>query len=344
MQIGLALDRRMGEAARRLLLSEGLLDTSKRIVCQGEELILPIKPGLEEKLPHSLRDRGRLVRRPFESLGRRPSNIAEALSGILSEGEIRRLGRSYDMVGRILVIAIPEELYPKRRQIGAALLEWLRVDTVACKVSAVSGEYRVRSLEVIAGSSSLETLHRENGLRFRLDLSKVFFNPRLASERWRVALLARDDQQVLDMFAGVGPFSISIARASTLPGRRIVAIDKNREAVRYLGHNVGLNKAWAVRPILADSGLLVAAFAKRGVLFDRVIMNLPWLAHMFVETAASVLREHGYLHYYRLLPKGEESRVIPEELGSGFDVEQIRCVEDYSPSSSIFVADAVRLR
>ncbi len=331
-----------GERTREALAYLGILDGSKRVARIGEKLIFPItetprdlttRPGLEE---------ARLVRHGFEERERTPSSLAEVLREFLSEDEVAAFGTSYDLVGEVAVVEIPEELLDRRTEIGEALLGWLPARTIAMKSSPTAGRKRLRGLDVIAGEPSLETTHRENGLKFRLDLSKVFFNPRLSGERARVASRCRASGMVIDMFAGVGSFSITIHRAMSHGEGRVFAIDLNQDAHRYLILNTRLNRAWGVEGLLGDSRLLAPKISSRHGPADSVVMNLPGSSHEFLPAAVSSVKEGGMIHYYRLADKDNHEGAIRRELSEvgDFRVELIREVESYSPSRSIYVADA----
>lgn len=339
---GLKVSTGQGERAKELLVSLGLLDGSKKIIrCDGD-LVFPLRlPGKGRLSRVGLP--GELVRCDFEPRPSRPRSLQEALGRILSKDDISTMGRSYDIIGRVLVMALPTPLLARRHEIGNALLSWAPVETVALKTSAVSGDERLRGLEVLAGRPTLETIHSENGLQFKLDLGKVFFNPRLSAERMRVARLAKDDRLILDMFAGVGPFSIAMAKASRRDSANIFALDKNEHAVRYLLDNIRLNRAWKVVARHGDSGVEAPKIAKQAGKFDRIVMNLPGSSLEFLPSAAASLKAGGRLHYYRLAPRSTAGCQIENELGARgqFRVENIREVESYSPSKSIFVADAV---
>ena len=340
---GLKVGTQYGEEAKDLLISLDLLDGSKKIAKCNEKLIFPFKMGGAEVLSRRLDPGFELVVHRFESRETRPKSIRTALSHILSEDQIVELGSSYDIVGHVLIIELVQALMEKKREIGEALLSWLPVDTVALKTFPTSGVKRVKGFEVIAGSPSLETTHKENGLQFRLDLTKVFFNPRLGAERHRVAGLCRNSAIVIDMFAGVGPFSITISRMSGLEGAKIYAIDSNEDAIGYLLHNVRLNRAWKVTGILGDSCMETPRIARKVGKADDVIMNLPGSSNLFLPAAAASLKIGGMIHYYRLAPKVKARKQIEDELGSAgsFKIKVHREVESYSPSKSIFVTDAV---
>jgi len=339
---GLKVRTRDGENAKRFLLSLSLFDGDKRVSRAGDYLIFPIRTDAEWDLLDFDLPGSELVFHDFKELNRRPRDMGEALSGLVGEEELSLIGSSYDIIGRILVLELPDEISCMAGKIGNRLLEWLPVDTVAQKTTPTAGEQRVRGLRVIAGSTSLETIHRENGLVFKLDISKVFFNPRLAGERARSARLHSGSRLVIDMFAGVGSFSITIDKLGVMEDSIVIAIDNNRHAYQYLEENVRLNRSWRVRPTLGDSlGEVPRAASKLGKA-DAIIMNLPKDSIKFLPPAVNALKENGIIHYYRLLPHDGARKIAEEELAAHgmFRIEDFRKAEAYSPSKSIFVADA----
>ena len=171
----------------------------------------------------------------------------------------------------------------------------------------------------MAGDPSTETTHLEYGIKFLVDPAKVYFNPRLANERSRIASLVRQGEVVVDMFAGVGPFSIMIARHA-LPSP-VVAVDLNPDAVEYLKRNIELNKANRVVPYEGDA---------RQVVFDvpcadRIIMNLPHSAIDFFHDALTRLKLQGTIHFYHICERDEAGQVVKDLVdrgqGDGRDAE-----------------------
>jgi tRNA (guanine37-N1)-methyltransferase len=154
-------------------------------------------------------------------------------------------------------------------------------------------------------------VHREHDCRFKLDLEKVYFNPRLGGERARVAVqVARSGkpEEIIDMFAGVGPFAIQIAKRA--PPSHVTAIDLNPEAIRYLTENIRLNRVQNVTPVEGDIRAVYHRFPETA---DRLIMNLPKSAHLFLREALSMLKpDGGIIHFYDLESaypeEGEEKR------------------------------------
>ncbi|MEM2866728.1 MAG: class I SAM-dependent methyltransferase family protein [Candidatus Hadarchaeales archaeon] len=227
--------------------------------------------------------------------------LRRELEGILTEEELAKL-RAFDLVGDIGVLRLPPELLPKKREIGEALLRVHRhLRTVLLQVSPVKGEFRTRRLEVVAGEPRTETLHRESGCMFKVDLDKVYFSPRLAYERMRIAKQVREGEEVTNLFAGVGCYSIVIARHSG--ASRVYSVDKNPEAFRLMCENIRLNRVGErVIPFLGDAREVVSSQLRRRA--DRVLMPLPEAARQFVGTALEALKEEGgIVHFYDV---GEE--------------------------------------
>lgn len=224
-----------------------------------------------------------------------PRNLRDALMGQLSDEELRGF-RAFDIIGHIAVVKLPNELLPKRYLIGQALMQVHRnVRTVLNQITPVRGEFRTRELEVIAGEPCTETVHRESGCVFKADLAQVYFSPRLAHERLRIASQVKPGEVVTNMFAGVGCYSIIIAKRSK--AAKIYSIDKNPVAVHYLRENIRINKVGdRVVPILGDAREVVPQLAGRA---DRVLMPLPELAREFFDVALKALkRDGGVIHFY----------------------------------------------
>jgi len=237
-------------------------------------------------------------------------NLREALKGELANDELNQL-RAFDIVGDIAVVKLPEKLLPKKDLIGQALMRVHRhVRTVLCQVGPVSGEFRTRELEVIAGEPRTETTYRESGCTFKVDLAQVYFSPRLSHERLRIASLVGPGEIVTNLFAGVGSYSVVIAKHSR--AAKIYSIDKNPVAFEYMRENIRINKVGdRVLPILGDAREVIAhQLAGRA---DRVLMPLPELGREFFEVALQALKPvGGIIHFYDF---GEE----PNRFSPSFD-------------------------
>jgi len=167
----------------------------------------------------------------------------------------------------------------------------------------VSGVYRLRTFEVIRGEARTQTVHREYGCVFHVDLAKAYFSPRLSFEHARIASLVKEGETVVDMFAGVGSFSVLIAKKHE--DVNVYAIDMNPDAYELLKKNLIVNRVIdKVTPILGDARHVVNE--RLAGVADRVIMNLPERAVEYVDVACKALEpEGGMIHYYQFVNKPE---------------------------------------
>ncbi len=205
---------------------------------------------------------------------------------------------AYDLIGSretgAVAIVEPVEGIPPRRLAEEVMRRHPHVKSVLLKAGEREGEYRVRPLKLIAGSEDTEVVHKEYGLRFKLDPRLVYFSPREAEERRRVASQVRNGELVYVMFAGVGPYALVIA---SMRKATVVGVELNPYAAKYFGENVRLNKMGdRVFPIEGDVAFVSPAMYGR---FDRVIMPLPKGAYLFLTHALRSLKTSGgYLHFY----------------------------------------------
>ncbi|KXA90627.1 hypothetical protein AKJ57_04005 [candidate division MSBL1 archaeon SCGC-AAA259A05] len=265
----------------------------------------------------------------------RPKNLREALRDDLSEDELEELGSSFDIVGDIAILKLPDSLLDKKQRIGEALMQVHgNLNTVLRQVGPVKGELRTRDLEVIAGESKTETTHKEYGCLFKVDLARVYFSPRLSRERFRVAQKVRAGEVVTNLFAGVGCYSILIAKHSD--PEKVYSIDKNSVAVEYMRHNVRVNKTGGtVVPVEGDARAVVEEHLHGEA--DRVLMPLPDFARDFFDVAVETLGpEGGIVHFYDY---GEEPDLFEPSLkfireavpGKGIELRDKEVVRSYAP-------------
>ena len=166
--------------------------------------------------------------------------LKKTLESILTSKESDELISAFDQVGNIIIVRIPDSLLSKRKLIGETLLEQVKnAKSVFYQSSSVEGEFRTRDLEILAGDDKTETEYKESGCRFIVDVKKVFFSPRLSSERTRIAELVNDDEVVINMFGGIGMFSIIAAKKKKCT---VYNIDINPDAAKLCEKNIALNK------------------------------------------------------------------------------------------------------
>ena len=243
---------------------------------------------------------------------------------------------SYERIGDIVII--DEGDADRAQQLADAIVESdLPVNTVLNRASKIKGELRVRDWEILAGDST-ETVHREYGFEYALDLDSVYFSPRLATERHRVTEQITADEQVLDMFAGVGPFVIPAAAQ----GATTVGVDKNEVAIQYLNENAARNSV--SDRVTAIAGDVRAVTDEYTDWADRLMMNLPHSADQFVDTALALAGDECLIHYYDIQheddPFGPAKQLFQEHAEEySVTVENERIVRSYAPHELNVVLD-----
>jgi len=221
--------------------------------------------------------------------------LKRALEGILTNDESEELFSAFDQIGDIIVIRIPEPLLSKKKIIGEILLEKVSTaKSVFYQSSDVEGDFRTRTLELVAGDNRTETEYKEYGCRFVVDVEKAFFSPRLSTERERIASLVQDGESVINMFGGIGMFSILIAKNKKCT---VYNIDINPIASKLCEKNITLNKLGG--EVISINGNATQIITKRlenkG---DRTLMLLPERSDEFLESAIQATKNNGVIHYY----------------------------------------------
>lgn len=315
--------KKKGEPVRRILLELEILDNSVKIGAGQAFLYLPLtrEPAPDEL--QSIPEKIELVEFDFEPQEKKP--VPEDLLGF---------SPAYEVIGDIALLEDSELDNKKASRIADALLQTLsNIKTVLKPLTPVIGEFRVREFEVAAGETRTETVHREYGCRYKVDLARAYFTPRLSTERSRILSWVKEGDTVVDMFAGVGPYSILIAKSKK--PLKVLAIDKNPEAVRYLRENIILNSAKNIKAIEGDAREEAKKFAGTA---DHVIMNLPHNAFEFLDSAVLLTKPGGIIHYYGITPEDnlfessiELIRTAAEKTVRKIEILEKRVVRSYAP-------------
>ena len=258
----------------------------------------------------------------------------------LSETEIAAAPNSWAVIGDVVLVRFGD--CPRREAVAEALLDLQNAETVLDR-RGIDGEHREPDVEVVAGSGETETIHTEHGTTYALDLAEVMFSPGNKRERVRMGEVVESGERVLDAFAGVGYFTLPMARA----GAHVTAIERNQTAFRYLLENAPLNGVGdRVRPIRADMRDAIDAFAESGETFDRVVMGY-YDAAEYLDPALSVLAPGGVLHMHAAVPEAElpdrpveRLREAAGERGLTVAVLDQRRVKTHSEGVSHVVVDA----
>ncbi len=336
----LAVERSKGEQVRRALSAGGWLRGDLQPQREAEWVYFPIQ-GLPTPLPDLIL--GTLVDREFEPATPRKARDYRELVEV--PGELRDLlPSSFDIVGDIVLIRLPDPLVPHGKAIGEALLSFVPGCRKVALDRGVEGVARVRSLETLAGSGGSSTVHRENGLSFRVDLEGAYFSPRLAREHQRVAELVGPQENLLDLFCGVGPFALTALRLH--PEARAVAVDLNPAAIALLRENAShLGVSSRLEIVEEDAEV----FLRENRTFSRVVMNLPREGYKYATSVAQHVMPAGTLHHYEVVRRADLPQrgrdllqEVSEATASRWTLAAPHVVHPYSPSSDLVAWTLVR--
>ncbi|CAJ38205.1 putative SAM-dependent methyltransferase [Methanocella arvoryzae MRE50] len=311
-----------GEKIRRALMEAELLDGGYKIRSDAQYLYIPVVPDVSGSILGTVAPGLSISECEFEESEKRKT--VEDLIGFAP---------SYEIIGDIAVTAQSYD-----RSVGEAIMAVHKnVKTVLEPTTGVTGEFRVREFKVLSGEERTTTTYKEHGFIYEMDLAKVYFSPRLSTERKRIIDQISDLELVVDMFAGIGPFAIPAAKKAMY----VVAVDKNPYAVEYMKRNIQINHVTNIEAVCADVREI-----KLPQQADRAIMNLPHSAHEFLDKAFELVRTGGIIHYYDIRPESEIfdaviSMVREKASKSGCLIEIVnkRIVRSYSPHEYNIVLD-----
>ncbi|MDG7011365.1 MAG: class I SAM-dependent methyltransferase family protein [Nitrososphaerota archaeon] len=213
-----------------------------------------------------------------------------------------RVSSGVDVVGDIAIVRLAEFNRREKKRVGESLLDQVKnLRVVLEQEGGIEGEYRLRRLSHLAGEKRTLTLHRENGCAFKVDVARTYFSPRLSTERLRVAEGVGPGEKVLNMFAGVGPFSILIAKRA---GVRVTSCEVNAYAAELHEENDRLNKVEELVDVINGDAMGLPRLVRTK--FDRILLPHPSQADKFLATALELAKKGGRLVYYRHLPAVDE--------------------------------------
>ena len=257
--------------------------------------------------------------------------------GIIPDAALEYISDHFEVIGDVAIISIPQELSSCKKVLSREIISRRRnIRTVLNKVARVAGDSRTARYEIIAGDTTV-TLHHEFGFSYRLDVSNVFFNAGLASERMRVISQVKKDERVLVPFCGVGPFAIPAAAK----GAHILAVEQNPDACFWLEENIRLNRVkeniTVIHGDASDTSLLLHRQ------FDRLIIPAPYGMDAILDILAPLAVRGGMIHFYTFRTRNEISGLLEEYAQKGFDPVDHRRCGNVAPGVSRWVFDLVKL-
>ena len=269
-------------------------------------------------------------------------DLRSELINILPSDVLPNLPRSFDIIGSkghsVAIIEISPQLKQYESEIAAAITRVHKnVLSVLSKETERLGDYRIREMRLIFGNSNTEVFHKESGCIFKVDPRKAYFSPRESTERERFRSMPLDNEDILIMFSGIGPFPICMAKSN--PNIKLTAIELNPEAHKYCIENIRINKLQGrIDAILGDVREVCLHLNKK---FDRILMPLPKGAYMFLDVAMKMLKTPSILHFYHWAPTNnlwEDAENLIEEASNltGKQAEIINRIKVSAYSASLW--------
>ncbi|HJJ46633.1 MAG TPA: methyltransferase [Methanocorpusculum sp.] len=289
-----------GETVRKKLIVSGLADRTLRPRVEDGFLVIPVVKSCEN-----------------------------AVKMDFNESSVREELPRHEQIGGLVILQEDDVEGAKK-----ILKNRSSAHTALFATSPVMGEFRTRTFKVLAGEDTTQTLYTEYGKRMVIDISVAYFSARFSDERQRLAALVRVNECILDMFAGVGPFAVTLGSKAAF----MVCNDINLNAVYLMQQNLKMNRIKSVVAMVGDAKNLPEMLS--GLKFDRIIMNLPFTAYEFLEVAAKLAKPSCTIHLYSLVNReGEHLEDINRIFPSAKVTE--KSIRSYSPTSWHVVYDVI---
>ncbi|MFX1380149.1 MAG: class I SAM-dependent methyltransferase family protein [Promethearchaeota archaeon] len=277
------------------------------------------------------------------------NKLIESLKGILNEEELSLLPRGFQTLGNLIILKLNQKLFYKERQIANTYLELLpKIRSVYVNRGKIVGEFREpENIELIGGDDNPIVEHKEHDLIYKFDITKIMFSKGNINERRFLATLVKNGEIIVDMFAGIGYFSLPIAKHS--PVSKIYSIEFNPESYKYLVENIRINHLEEkIIPIKGNCKIEVEKLSEAGIRADRVIMGVFPAPKDYIKEALSLVEDKGTTFHYEGVVEKDNFIILFNEFSEiafeqGFHSELIsyRIVKSYGPKLFHVVLDIV---
>ena len=264
--------------------------------------------------------------------------IKHELSSIIAPSQLSVLPKKWEKIGDVLILKLPVRLQDKEI-IAEVYGQVLNCRTVMEDVGGISGVKRQPDLSFLYGDVNTETVHLENGINFKLDVSKIMFSSGNIDERIRMATISSPDETVVDFFSGIGYFTIPMA---VYCSPHIFACELNPIAYKYLLENIKLNHVEnQVTCLLGDCREVAPHHVA-----DRIVMGY-FESYDFLPYALKVLkRKGGIIHYHELCPTKllshyplERFDTVASDYHRNVEIIHYHTIKSYNPRFSHVVID-----
>ena len=329
------------EEIRQRLAQAGAIDPTHRITKRGSEVLIPlvrVPPWPVAAYDARVEEIAELPPRP------RPRDPRERLRERLAQARIP-IGVApmhWERLGDVIVLRLSHEARAHAAALGRIFGEVLGARTVVEDVSGIHGSLRTPEVRHLWGNGT-ETVHVEGGLRYKLDVARVMFSSGNLAERRRLPDRIARDSVGVDLFAGIGYFTLSVAvRARP---KRVYACELNPVSFGYLEANLRMNRVTNVVPLLGDCREMAPQHVADWVLLGH------FDARQFLDVAFRCLRDRGLLVYHELCPREQVPeapvrRVSESAQAAWFDVERahVRKIKSFAPGVDHVAVEAFVVR
>ena len=319
MVLAIKVDKKNAQKVKKDLLEKNIINLDYKMNSEKDFVYFPV---LTEYKNYEM------LNKKFEKNKTKPIKLSEIFQKILPKSKIDLSKRSYDLIGDIAIVEFEEGIERYEKKIANELLNSnKKIKVVAKKPKKITGKYRIRKIEVLAGEKRTITEYREAGCRFIFDLNKTYFSQRLGKERLRIANLVKPNEKVLVMFSGIAPFGIVIGKMH--PFTKIWNIELNKYAAKTAEKCIKLNHL--ENRVFSIQGDVKKDLPKEK--FDRVIMVLPHENHNYLKEAISIAKKGAYIHMYSIQNE-ENINNFSKELEKKYKIKlkNIEKAGDYGPN------------
>ena len=267
--------------------------------------------------------------------------IIDRLSPVFTYEQVDKLPRKWEKIGDVLILSFERNLVAIEKEIAAVYAEVLNCKSVLKDTGGIIGRFRIPEISYVYGDKDTVTIHKENGVKFKLDPSEVMFSSGNMDERKRMGEIVSPDEVVVDLFAGIGYFSLPIAVHSQV--KKVYSCELNPVAFSFLEENIRLNQVSdVIIPVLGDNRKV----APKNIA-DRVLMGYIGETKDFLPTAFESLKNHvGIIHFHDTFPDKEVPdyplTIIQREaelFHRSVRLQHLQCVKSFAPGISHYVLD-----
>ncbi|MFW9878936.1 MAG: class I SAM-dependent methyltransferase family protein [Candidatus Thorarchaeota archaeon] len=280
------------------------------------------------------------------------SKLRESLKSILNEVELSLLPRGFQTLGNVIILKLNHKLFEKEHLIAKEYLKLLpSVRSVYVNRGKIVGLFREpENIQLIGGEDNPIIEHREHDVIYKLDITKIMFSKGNINERKYLASMVKNGEIIVDMFAGIGYFSLPIAKHSSVG--KIFSIELNPESYKFLVENIKLNHLESkIIPIYGDCKVEVIRLSESGIRADRVIMGVFPAPKEYIKEALTLVSDNGTIVHYEGVIEKDKYLVLFEEFNEiaikgnfKCELKSYRLVKSYGPNLYHIVLDIVVLK